>query len=297
MKSLQTDGQTDGRTDRRRTTGDQKKDENLNALRTQTMASVNSTVHQIHILLPQAHVPPPTTFIGSSRSSKRKRGMFDFIGQISKSLFGTADEIAILQRHMPTLNNNNVKIAKAMAVQEKHLSSFISAVDECFNNIMDAVQKNHQDTMALNDLLFSSMDGMEHEFVLLEQLILKQTNASSQLDIALEHIKLSIHELVKGKLSPFLINPHALKSALNQIHTIIDKKFPQFNIIHKDPLYYFTFGDFLYTRVHSTLYLTLKVPISPFKQPLLLISSASQFLNLSCYSTNEHSKILCTHSR
>ena len=91
---------------------------------------------------------------------------------------------------------------------------------------MDAVKKNHQDTVALNDLLLSSMDAMEHEFVLLEQLILKQTNASSQLEIALEHIKLSIHELVKGKLSPFLINPHALKSALNQIQTIIDKKFP-----------------------------------------------------------------------
>ena len=85
------------------------------------MASVNSTVHQIHILLRQAHVHPPTTFIGSSRSSKRKRGMFDFIGQISKFLFGTADEIATLQRHMQTLNNNNVKTAKAMAVQEKHL--------------------------------------------------------------------------------------------------------------------------------------------------------------------------------
>ena len=63
-----------------------------------------------------------------------------------------------------------------------------------------------------------------------------------------------------------MINPHALKSALNQIQTIIDTKFPQFNIIHRDPLYYFTFGDFLYTRVHSTLYLR----ISPFKQPLLL---------------------------
>ena len=74
-----------------------------------------------------------------------------------------------------------------MAVQEKHFSSFISAVDERFNYIMDAVQKNHQDTMALNDLLFSSMDAMEHEFVLLEQLILKQTNASSQLDFFRTH--------------------------------------------------------------------------------------------------------------
>ena len=38
---------------------------------------------------------------------EKRRGLFDFIGQISKSLFGTAtsDEIATLQRHMQTLNN------------------------------------------------------------------------------------------------------------------------------------------------------------------------------------------------
>lgn len=42
------------------------------------------------------------------------------MGKISKSLFGTAtsDDIIALKRHMQTLNNNNVKLAQAMAQQD-----------------------------------------------------------------------------------------------------------------------------------------------------------------------------------
>lgn len=217
----------------------------------QSMASVNSTVHQIHQLVPSTRLPTPRLYVGSSRT---KRGLFDFIGQISKSLFGTAttsDINAALKRHMQILNNNNVKLAKAMAQQDEHLSSFISTVDERFNNIMSAVTKNHQDAVAISELAHRSMDALEHEFVLLNELTLKQTNVSAQLEKELEHMKLGIHDLVKGKLSPFLLSPHVLQSSLRQVQDIIITKFPQFHISHKDPLYYYSHGDFLFTRHHS----------------------------------------------
>lgn len=75
-------------------------------------------------------------------------------------------------------------MAQAMAIQEIHLSSFITAVDERLNNLMNAVQKNHQDTVSLNDLIFSFLDAMKHEIVLIKQLILKKKHASSQFDMA-----------------------------------------------------------------------------------------------------------------
>ena len=63
----------------------------LNSLRVQCLASVNETIHQISQLVPHHHVntqkPFPHSFIANSRS---KRGIFDFIGDISSSLFGTA---------------------------------------------------------------------------------------------------------------------------------------------------------------------------------------------------------------
>lgn len=64
---------------------------------------------------------------------------------------------------------------------------------------MPAVQENHQDAVALSDLAYRSLDALDNDFVILSQLILKQTNASAQLGKELEHIKLGIHERVKGK--------------------------------------------------------------------------------------------------
>lgn len=55
------------------------------------------------------------TLIGLSR---HKRRILDYVGQISKSLFGTAtpDDIATLQRHMQTLNRNNAQIAATIVI-------------------------------------------------------------------------------------------------------------------------------------------------------------------------------------
>ena len=141
----------------------------LKSLRTQLMASVNTTVRHIHQMIPSTEEQALNTYVGSSQSKRRhKRGLFDFVGQISKSLFGTATsaDINTLKRHMQVLNNNNVKLAQAMALQDKHLSSFITTVDDRFNNVMNAVQKNHEDTVALTDLAHRSMDALEHEFIL-----------------------------------------------------------------------------------------------------------------------------------
>uniref|UniRef100_A0A8W8MST3 Uncharacterized protein n=1 Tax=Magallana gigas TaxID=29159 RepID=A0A8W8MST3_MAGGI len=93
---------------------------------------------------------------------------------------------------MQTLDNNNVKLAQAMAHQDHHLSSFISTVDKRFNNVMSAVQKNHQDAIALSILAHRSMDAVEHEFVILSELIFRQTNVTAQLEKELEHVKLGI---------------------------------------------------------------------------------------------------------
>lgn len=249
----------------------------------QCMASVNTTVNQIHHLIPSTTLPPQQTYIGSSR---QKRGLFDFVGKLSKSLFGTAtsDDINALKRHMQTLNNNKVKLAQAMSQQDHHLSSFISTVDERFNNVMSAVQKNHQDAIALSNLAHRSMDALEHEFVILSELIFRQTNVTAQLEKELEHVKRGVHDLTKGKLSPFLLSPDILQSSLRQVQDIISNKFTQFHISHKDPLHYYSQGDFIFTRLRSHLYLTLKIPISPYVRPVAIYKVFSFPVPVNCSS-------------
>lgn len=159
---------------------------------------------------------------------------------------------------------------KPKAQQDQHLSLFISTVDKRFDTIMPAVQENHQNAVALSDLAYRSLDALDNDFVILSQLILKQTNASAQLGKELEHIKLGIHDRVKGKLSSFILPKAALQSSIRQVQDIISDKVPQFYLSHTDPLYYYSLGDFIFIRLLSQLYLTLKVPISPFFHPVSL---------------------------
>ena len=130
------------------------------------MSNINATVNQMRQLIPSSNPPRKNPFFGTSRV---KRGLFDFIGEISKSLFGTAtaSDISTLQRHMQTLNRNNAKLAKAMAVHEKHLSSFISTVNKRFDNVMNAVEQNHRDAVMYATQAQHSIDAVEHEFMLL----------------------------------------------------------------------------------------------------------------------------------
>lgn len=87
---------------------------------------------------------------------------------------------------MQILNKNNVKLAKAMAHQYQHLSSFINTVDKRFSNILAVVKKTHQDAVAISRLVHASMDAMDHEFLIMSQLIIKQTNVPAQLEKELE---------------------------------------------------------------------------------------------------------------
>lgn len=133
------------------------------------------------------------------------------------------------------------------------------------------------------------MDALEHEFVILSELIFRQTNVTEQLEKELEHVKhvkLGVHDLTKGKLSPGDI----LQSSLRQGQDILSNKFTQFHIYHKDPLHYYPQGDFIFTRLHSHLYLTLKIPISPYVRPVaiyksIFISCSCQFFIKSCHAT------------
>lgn len=121
------------------------------------------------------------------------------------------------------------------------------------------------------------MDALEHEFVILSELIFRQTNVTAQLEKELEHVKhvkLGVHDLTKGKLSPGDI----LQSSLRQGQDILLNKFTQFHIYHKDPLHYYSQGDFIFTT------------ISPYVRPVaiyksIFISCSCQFFIKSCHAT------------
>ena len=91
----------------------------------------------------------------------------------------------------------------------------------------------------------------------------KRMNDSSEINKYLEEIIIGVHELMKGKLSPFLVPPHVLKHTICQIQIILIRKskFFFFYLTHTNPTHYYSNANILYTRQHS-LNLGLKFSIT-----------------------------------
>jgi len=110
-------------------------------------------------------------------------------------------------------------------------------------------------------------------------------NSSSSINRYLKELKIGVHEMVKGKLSPFLVSPTILKRTIRHIQFILAEKFKDFYLLNTDPTYYYSSSQ-LYTRKHSTLYVTLKFPISTFSSPLFLYKVNSYPVPLNKTSTH-----------
>ena len=124
---------------------------------------------------------------------------------------------------------------------------------------VQTVVSNLQNTMANN------MNG----------LLVKQIEHSNQFNYELEELKLGLIDLVNGKLSPLLISPSTLLATLKDIQKILDKAYPGFHPIYTDVQDVYLASNFLYTRNHSDLFITIKVPISYQQKPLSVYSIKS----------------------
>lgn len=255
----------------------------LSAVRAHISSNINHTVNTIHQLVPKENL-----LVQSNIKSKSKRGLFDFIGSISKSLFGTATvkDVNRLARHMNILSRNSHKLAKSMAHHDELLSSYMSKTDKRFGNIVSEIKNNHDFIQNVTQETAKFITEFEKVSAKLSSLSLKQMNDSSEINKYLEEITIGIHELVKGKLSPFLVPPHVLKHTISQIQIILNEKFKGFYLTHSDPTHYYSNANMLYTRQHSHLYISLKFSISTFSVPMSMYEIFSYPVPINSTSTH-----------
>ncbi|CAC5370072.1 unnamed protein product [Mytilus coruscus] len=254
----------------------------LSAVRAHISSNINHTVDTIHQLVSKENLQ-----VKSKIKSKSKRGLFDFIGSISKSLFGTATvkDVNRLARHMNILSRNSHNLAKSMAHHDELLSSYMSKTDKRFDNIVSEIQNNHDFIQNVTQETAKFITEFEKVSAKLSSLSLKQMNDSSEINKYLEEITIGVHELLKGKLSPFLIPPHVLKHTISQIQIILNDKFkvpinsssthatqildlPKYLVVSSDNQYY---GFFSHEKLQSCTGSHILYCI----ESLSLISSAS----------------------
>lgn len=112
-----------------------------------------------------------------------------------------------------------------------------------------------------------------------------QIQSDSHINHELDEFKKGISDLVNGKLSPLILQQAALESTLNDIQHILNTQYPGFYLSETTADIY-AVSNFLYAKNGTKIYLTIKIPISHFKEPLTVYQIKS--LPVSINSTSAH---------
>ncbi|XP_055958012.1 uncharacterized protein LOC130013243 [Patella vulgata] len=226
----------------------------LNQIKAQTASNLNNTNIQIKKLIPE---------ITSVTKVRSKRAILGFIGQISRSLFGTATvkDVDLLAKHINALSRQNHKIAQELTQHADHFSSFMSTVDHRINNAILGIKQNHDAIVFATNNIQTTYNNMRETFVAMSHLLTDQMQQATVVNAYVEDLKLGIHSLVQNKLSPLIVPPHTLQRTLHQIHNLITRKYPQFKLLQPHAQYYYSNAQFILSRNRSKLYISLKVPI------------------------------------
>ena len=254
----------------------------INSLRTETALLLSNTIDTIHRLVPH-------TTIQKSRSS---RSLLPFLGQFSKTLFGTAtmDDINTLAKHINVLTERSHELGEALAQHGDHFSSYINTANKRMDNLMKGIENNEMEIKYVQTQIQTVASSIQTTFTHMNDLLITQLKHSNHLNHELEEFKLGVIDLAEGKLSPLLIEPKTLKSAIHDIRKLLKRNYPGFDLASNNIQDVYSAGNFLFARNHSNIYVTVKLPLTYRPKPLVLhkITSVPVPIN----ETSSHSTTL-----
>lgn len=234
-------------------------------IHSQCIAEFNLTLERALKLIPEFNLP--------ETKSRSKRAILPFVGDMSKSLFGTATfhDVKILAAHIAVLHKQDGQFTKAFQQFGNHMQSAMSSIDKRVSNSFRAIQDNHaaiselgQETQRSFSTLLAGVNlaGMMQKQAQLTNNVLRQA----------EEFYLGIQTLVQGKLSPSLLPPEAIKEILNKTQMIISERYPTFQLAYSDPSHYYAIPHFAFARLGRHIYVTLQFPLTTAAAPGQLYS-------------------------
>ena len=154
------------------------------------------------------------------------------------------------------------------------------------DNLLQGVRDNYLAINYVQSQLQQNTQKLESEFQTMLSLLSQQVQSSSHINHELDELKIGVTDLVNGKLSPLLLPQSVLNSTIVDIQTILHRKYTGFHLNQASPASIYADSNFLYSRNGKNLYITIKLPISHFQEPLHVFNVIS--LPVPVNSTSKH---------
>jgi len=242
---------------------------------------LKTTLNEIFNMVPESNLEPQI---------RENRAILSFLGSLSKTLFGTAtiDDVNILATHINLLIKRDRQISHVLEQHRSHISSFMRLANHRMQNLTRGIKYNHE--LILRTMMSTSK--LQTLSTNLTMVAFDQVQRSNEIQTQLSNFLSSVKSLINGQITPHLIPEYTLRKTIYGIIKVLTTIFPQFRLIEKQPHKYYQHANFLFTRRHSKLYITLKFPITSFLAPVALFKALSFPHPITQSNTTHASQIL-----
>ena len=194
--------------------------------------------------------------------SRSKRALLPFIGDISRSLFGTATEKEVRQmaRHIDLLQKKNERMTSAFAQYADDLSSYMTLADKRHSNIRATLDDNRQAISTLAQDFEAMTSSMNHNLQF-SVLLNKEIYLAMSMQEALQEFLHGIHSLLQHTLSPYIVPFKDVKSTVVQIDSRLKLARSQLTVKDQTPCEFYSSENFIWTFKNGSLFITVKFPL------------------------------------
>lgn len=159
-----------------------------------------------------------TLHLFSGKTRKQRNAPLFFIGDISKSIFGTAtvaDLKAVVDRvdQIIRLDSN---ITKTLQSHVDIFKTFMTIENERYNNMKEAINQTRENLKAIQKTVKTIPDELEKTYAI-SALTTMAKNISLTTSNHLYRIRKAVLELRKGYISPVLVSDEEIQLALDNI--------------------------------------------------------------------------------
>ena len=236
----------------------QKMYQSVEKIRAEFMQTLNDSLTNLMVMMPKSP---------KARSqSKSKRAPLSFIGDIGKSLFGTArvKDVKLLARHIEALETKAGTTLTKLAQFTEDMSSFISISDKRYDNLKTAVMENRGVTFKLSQEVNDLDKSLRQRNQLADTmmvLFIEELYHSINLQTGFSDFLDGIHDLMRHKLSPHIVPHQDLLRIIQNINSKLQAQDIPLEVLPMATPDMYNFYPFFWTYRNSGLYVTIKFPL------------------------------------
>lgn len=225
-------------------------------------ATLKQTVNHVFDIL---HDTLPTENIN------QRRGLLDFIGGLSQSLFGTALDSDVQRNRamIQQLQKATLTAVDTVAIHADKLASFMQLSNSRFDKFTKLVETQQQEFSTLVSQYRQQFSDTQTAQMLIAQAL----NRMVDFTLNIEHInsfEQAILFLSHGYLTPEIVPVSVIQETLNILQATLDQIHSPFNLVRIRPEDVYSSRDFHLWIEDKVLFITLRFPFSPFVNPITL---------------------------